>query len=859
MKHRLASALLVATLLSSPATLSAQTARLAALAKNYTLFSQSYAQEKVYLHFDNDTYFTGENIWFKAYVVLAENHHFTPMSKTLYVELLSSSGNIVESLKLRIKDGQAHGVFYLKPELSAGFYEVRAYTRCMLNFGQEVVFSRVFPVFDQAVYERRSGRRQTPTMKIAPDPLPDKREKAAVSADKNEAQQLIAFFPEGGHLIAGLPNQVAFKAWNDAGFEAAVSGQVLASQGQTVAFFATAWQGMGFFEFTPLPGEKYTCQLTRNGKTQQVDLPEIESEGYTLRVNNLSPDQLGITVLNNYAQVHDTIALAIACRGRLYLYQPLAVTANTLAGTFSKAGLPSGVNEVFLYNSEGRILASRMIFVRNTAHDPAAIEIDCEQNKETYKAFEPVTMKFRLKDRRQQPLPDQAFSLSVRDGSEVLANAPQTDIYSQLLLASDLKGYSKNPAAYFEKDDARHRQQLDLLMMVQGWRRYRWEVMSGQQAVEMKHPIEEGILLDGKILSIVRRTPVPDVKVTLLMLSDSAAFTGACTTDIDGNYNFLYDFDGQWRLTLQVTDERQRLRNVFISLNRHFQPTARAFAPAEQEAPILRANLAQVKSRTYEENYARQGEIHIMPGDVLLQEASITAKRKERNEDYGQKVSITYEVKKETDKMEDQAQYTTDDLFSFLTAVNDKFWIKDVFNEGNGELGSSRASQVLYYLDAPVKILNTRTLRLYEELSDELPFVDQVEKIEILEPGVKNIAIENGFNLETLDETADMGKRIAYVLVYPYPDGHSELSQVGIRRTTLQGYNEVKDFYHPRYDRAFDTDPFDHRRTLYWNPDLKTDAQGQAAIRFYNNADPSGVSVHAEVLTAQGQTGSLNR
>ena len=80
-----------------------------------------------------------------------------------------------------------------------------------------------------------------------------------------------------------------------------------------------------------------------------------------------------------------------------------------------------------------------------------------------------------------------------------------------------------------------------------------------------------------------------------------------------------------------------------------------------------------------------------------------------------------------------------------------------------------------------------------------------------------------------------------------------------IRHTTLQGYNEVKDFYHPRYDRAFDTDPFDHRRTLYWNPDLKTDAQGQAAIRFYNNADPSGVSVHAEVITAQGQTGSINR
>ena len=863
MKHRLASFIsLVGVLLFCPQTLLAQTARLAALARNYTLFSQSYAQEKVYLHFDNDSYFIGENIWFKAYVVLAENHHYTPMSKTLYVELLSAGGHIIESLKLPIDNGQAHGVFYLKPELSAGFYEVRAYTRCMLNFGQEVVFSRVFPVFDQAVYERRSGRRQTPTMKIAHDPLPDKRAKPT---DKSpDSSQAIAFYPEGGHLIEGLPNQIAFKAWDPAGREAEVSGQILDSQGRIATAFATAWQGMGFFEFTPQPGEHYTCQLQRQGKTFTATLPEVEPQGYALRINNLLPDQIGITVLNNFDRPQDTIALAVACRGRLYLYQPLAVTANTLTGTFSKAGLPSGVNEVFIYDSEGRILASRMIFVRNPQQDPAGILIDYEQNKATYKAFEPITMKFSLQQRQGEdmlPLGGQSFSLAVRDASEVLANARQTDAYSELLLASDLKGYIKDPAFYFEKDDQRHRQLLDLLMMVQGWRRYRWEVMSGQQAFTPRHPIEEGILVDGRILSIIRRTPVPDVKVTLLMLSDSAAYSGACTTDNDGNFNFLYDFQGEWKLTLQVTDQRQQPRNVFISLNRHFQPNARAFDPVENDPPVLRANQTQAKSRTYQDNYARQGELHIMPGDVLLQEAEVTAKRKQRNEEYGQTVSITYEVKKETDKMQDQAQYTNDDLFTFLTGINEKFWIQDVFNETTSAGGGTNSvpSQHLYYQDAPVKILNTRTLRLYESLSDELPFVDQIEKIEVLEPGVKNIALENGFNLETLEDVADMGKRIAYVLITPYADGHSEIPQVGIRHTVIQGYNQVKDFYHPRYDRAFDTDPFDHRRTLYWNPDLKTDDKGEVSIRFYNNADPGNVSAHAQVVTAQGQTGSLDR
>ncbi|MBO7325026.1 MAG: hypothetical protein J6U57_06375, partial [Bacteroidales bacterium] len=137
----------------------AQQKNLSEQIRHYQSFSQQFAQEKVYLYFDNDNYLIGENIWFKAYVLMADNHHYSQMSKTLYVELLAADGNLVDQLKLRIEDGQCHGAFYLKPNLSAGFYEVRAYTRCMLNFDQDIIFSRVFPVMDAPQYHRRSGER----------------------------------------------------------------------------------------------------------------------------------------------------------------------------------------------------------------------------------------------------------------------------------------------------------------------------------------------------------------------------------------------------------------------------------------------------------------------------------------------------------------------------------------------------------------------------------------------------------------------------------------------------------------------------------------------------------------------------
>jgi len=52
------------------------------------------AVPKAYLHFDNTGYFLGETIWFKAYIVKAENNAFTDMSKTLYVDLLTPEGLI---------------------------------------------------------------------------------------------------------------------------------------------------------------------------------------------------------------------------------------------------------------------------------------------------------------------------------------------------------------------------------------------------------------------------------------------------------------------------------------------------------------------------------------------------------------------------------------------------------------------------------------------------------------------------------------------------------------------------------------------------------------------------------------------
>src|ERR1035437_4910595 len=110
--------------------------KIASYSRLFSTFSTKYPQEKVYLHFDNSAYFLGETLFFKAYVVTADRNALSQLSKTLYVELISPEGNILETKKIMIENGQCHGEFKILTTKFAGFYEVRAYTRFMLNFDQ---------------------------------------------------------------------------------------------------------------------------------------------------------------------------------------------------------------------------------------------------------------------------------------------------------------------------------------------------------------------------------------------------------------------------------------------------------------------------------------------------------------------------------------------------------------------------------------------------------------------------------------------------------------------------------------------------------------------------------------------------
>ena len=56
------------------------------------------------------------------------------------------------------------------------------------------------------------------------------------------------------------------------------------------------------------------------------------------------------------------------------------------------------------------------------------------------------------------------------------------------------------------------------------------------------------------------------------------------------------------------------------------------------------------------------------------------------------------------------------------------------------------------------------------------------------------------------------------------------------------------EFYSPNYGESKLFPPDDHRRTLYWNPDVETDEHGNVELKCYNAGNSTYLTIRAESL-----------
>ena len=811
--------------------------------QHFVAFSKNYPQEKVYLHFDNTSYYLGETIWFKAYAVRADRNSLTNISKILYVELLNAEGYVIGTKKLKLENGECHGDFKLNTSDYGGFYEIRAYTRYMTNFGVTNYFSRIFPVFDApkipgeytTLITDRKNSQSIP--KLRPD-------------DKTKNNELnLVFFPEGGSMIQDVTSKVAFKATTKDGETAPITGSVYNDKNEKVVDINSEYFGMGSFYITPATG-KYYAKISCNGHNYKYDLPTVLAKGIAMTIDNSSDEKLDILIQKNSNTKSEPLGLSISCNGVLYVFEEInTFTENALAFKCLKKLLPSGVAQITVYDASGEILCERLAFVNHQNQ----MKINVSQDKSIYQPYEKVNMAFQLNDAHNNPV-ETTFSLSVCDGSTSSNNPYGNNILTDLLLSSEVKGYIENPGLYFQENDKSHRQALDLLLLTQGWTCYSWKQMAGKTPFIIKQPVEKELILDGNIASILLKKKLKNVDVSMVLLSDSSSQQGKCKTDSLGNFNFaMLDFKGDAKLILQ-SKVKNKSKDTYILLNRQFSPEPQPYTiplSITQQFKTIKDTLLNGDNDTTDVYSPKsQKKLSMSEREHLLGNVTVKEKR------MPMKVSMKYDVIKELDKMDDTGEWEPTDVYGFLNKTNK--YVNSIIQPNGSTKITYKGKKVIFV----VRDSQNFATEVGDDFSNSgngggsihgfkgrIPLIDEIESITIVEDMSTMSRLYRGILQDPMS--------MVIAVITPKKDYHRVPN--GMRSTTFAGYSYTKEFFSPRYNRYRLPNDKDYRRTLYWNPDVKTDKDGHASVMFYNNNTCKAMNISLETITENGLIGTLNK
>lgn len=814
------------------------------------LFNRYLPQEKVYLHFDNTAYFMGEKMWFKAYVLRSDNHHATDVSRVLYVELLDRSGNVVETQKLPIGAmGQADGVFDLRNVLAGGFYEVRAYTRYMLNWDSSWLFSRVFPIFETPGKEgdySRPSLGKTAWQVRESEKVPTK-EETGISFAKPEDGN-IAFFPEGGHLVENLSCRVAFEIRDRQGLPVNGTGELSCGE-ECLCSVSTSQNGRGVFSLVAQPGKIYSLNLKdKRGRLYRQELPVAEKEGCSMRVTQSGKSWcVNLNTTTSFAQ--DSLGIVLTAHGALK-HVDVVAGSRSIYLSLPDSAIADGVNRVSVVNGAGQVLADRLFFqYPRTLKDSISVTV-----KETsLLPSSPINLSFHAP-------PSTIFSLSVRD-ADTEKNISSLDCENWLLLAGELHGYVSHPEYYFESDDAEHREAADLLMLVQGWRRYDLSQMMGKKNFKIVHPVEKGLSISGRLKGPQKKAIVSNQNLRFRLYNElGQSLSGNAVTDSLGYYVIeVPPCDGEWNMFVHIP------KKYSIEIDRNFSPSPRSLSLLELMRPqdATAAMTSFHYSRNTDEVLEKPAGISMLSRTHML---PTVVKKKHfwesgiawDNITEGKEVSyLYYNIDKERDRLLDKGEeipYIYEwlkqknhafkgDYRELFDAFNPAFWYdKDVCDF------SYNGNPILWMLDnSPRCITNglpfTGTVPLMKSRTiDDMPVtMGEVKAIYITEaPNVwKRYLVGNAW--------AKIGN-MATVFVYTHKMFRK--CPKNLRHTFFDGYSPAVEFYSPGYGELPSNEDF--RRTLYWNPYVRTNKEGYVDLRICNTGTCRQLIISAEAITPDG-------
>jgi hypothetical protein len=763
------------------------------------VYADKYMQEKVYLQYDKKAYSPGDRIWYKAYLFSGLDPS-TGGSKNFYTELYDAEGGLILRNVSPVLESTARGSFDLPANFRGTRIRIRAYTVWMLNFDTSFVYTKDLRVIS-GVEDSIAHPGPTPT--------------------------LLHFFAEGGDLVAGVDNTIAFKAEDAYGQPRNVSGNIMDQSGKVVFNFTSSHNGMGKFLLSPEKKDVlYAVWKDEKGVEQRTDLPVVKPSGVVLRCLNTNKKVI-FSIARSADSTDNTQFIVIAHMNQQMVYKATVSlkVAFMSGGNIPTQDLPSGILQITVFDMHEHPLAERVCFVNN--HDysfDAGISMGNTslkpRGRSEFDVVLPATMKSNI-------------SVAVTD-AEVDGNKPWDDnIISHLLFTADIRGYVKDPYYYFQNNSDSLVQQLDLVMLTHGWRRFKWEDLAAGKTPVIKYPYEDYLSLNADVLGIDNSKISHDENlIVFLKKKDSSTKMLAVPYARNGHFQLsgLVYYDTV-KAYYQFSIDRNLSNEAAVIFKNGLLPVSRKLKPFNN---MSLATWSPDDSSLVRKARLVMNQIARLQGDDKryqnLQTVTVKVKMKSNKQKLDEEYSSgLFGGGNATifDLMDDPTAVSTNDIFAYLQG---KVAGLQIIN-GTPPTMSWRGGKPDIYLD---EFQATTDLLQNIQVSD-------IAMIKVFSPG---------------SATGLSGGSGGVIAVYTKrgKDKPVDPSIKGLEMARIPGYAPVREFYSPDYLINPEPETDDIRTTLYWNPDLQSHSgKSTFTIPFYNSDVTHNIRIILEGVNEEGK------
>ncbi len=848
-----------------------------ALLKKLEEFTKRYPTEKVHLHLDKPYYAAGDNIWFKAYVTDAHTSEPATASNILYVELINEMDSVSTQLKLPMQNGISWGDFKLTDTLVEGNYRIRAYTQLMRNAGPNFFFDRTFKIgnkwtnraFAKTTFttQKKEGVEQMVSSITFTDSVGktllnrpvsytvnygDKKIKGRLRTDSlgkanivlpmdvkagtilaildlgkgrtsvktipipNQSPKIdVQFLPEGGNMVQGITSRMAIKAIDAAGKGIDVNGTIVDDKGEEVSTFQTTHLGMGSFYLNPMAGRTYIAKMKlKNGTDHSVSLPNVQPSGYLLTINQSDTANVNVKVTLSSDLVNKGDLNLIAHRnGFVYSAAKISSAKQVVRVIIPNAKLSSGIVQLTLFSPQNVPVAERLVFVNNAADK---IDIELSQLKPSYNKREKVELLLATKSQAN-------FSIAVTNADVVSSDEEnESNIFTSLLLTSDLKGYIEKPNYYFINPDATKREQLDNLLLTQGWRKVDWKEVANAKFSQKdvigtvhSYPAEKSITISGTITK--DKMPLAKSKISLIT-NTGGLFKIDTLSDNNGRFVFEgLEFADSVKFIIQARSEKGKKTVDILLDNVEGQKVTKSLNAGEIEVNVNDAMQGYLKeSVSYFKALNKQG---LLTKVIQLDEVTIKSEKinPARN-------STNWNGPGNADQVLDGK-----DMINAPTLVGYLFGKLYRMKIVNGKPYTIMGGAVKLLVDG-------------NEMGDDFSLHDlsteAIESVEVLMSPAKTIIYRGPTLLITTIKGAPKWPVVKYA--------------PGLITYKPKGYYNARTFYSPKYEVAQSKD-LDLRTTVFWEPNLVTDENGKVKFDYYNTDKAGNYRVVLEGIDTDGK------